>query len=79
MVYVSTDYVFDGQKQEEYDEFDPYQPAERLWSYEMAGEVMVRQILGRHYIVRTAWLYGDGNNFVRTMLKLAGGVALKVQ
>ena len=33
---------------------------------------MVQQLIGRHYILRTAWLYGDGNNFVKTMLKLAG-------
>ncbi|MBC8014612.1 MAG: dTDP-4-dehydrorhamnose reductase [Sporomusaceae bacterium] len=71
MVYVSTDYVFDGQKQEPYNEFDPINPQSIYGYTKRQGEEMVRQILGRHYIVRTAWLYGDGNNFVRTMLKLS--------
>jgi dTDP-4-dehydrorhamnose reductase len=71
MVYVSTDYVFDGQKQVPYREFDSINPQSVYGQTKWQGEEMVRQILGRHYIVRTAWLYGDGNNFVRTMLKLA--------
>jgi len=71
MVYVSTDYVFDGQKQEAYRECDSINPQSVYGHTKWQGEEMVRQILGRHYIVRTAWLYGDGNNFVRTMIKLA--------
>lgn len=71
MVYVSTDYVFDGQKQEPYNEFNVVNPQSIYGYTKWQGEEMVRQILGRHYIVRTAWLYGEGNNFVRTMLRLA--------
>ncbi|WP_378950831.1 dTDP-4-dehydrorhamnose reductase [Pelosinus sp. sgz500959] len=71
MVYVSTDYVFDGEKQEAYREFEQVNPQSVYGHTKFQGEQMVRQILGRHYIVRTAWLYGDGNNFVRTMLTLA--------
>lgn len=71
MVYVSTDYVFDGQKQQPYREFDSVNPQSVYGITKWQGEEIVRQILGRHYIIRTAWLYGEGNNFVRTMLGLA--------
>lgn len=71
MVYVSTDYVFDGNSEQPYREFDSTNPQNMYGLTKWQGEEMVRQILGRHYIVRTAWLYGEGNNFVRTMLKLA--------
>lgn len=71
MVYVSTDYVFSGNEQGLYREFDALNPQNIYGKTKQQGEEIVRQMLGRHYIVRTAWLYGDGNNFVRTMLKLA--------
>lgn len=71
MVYVSTDYVFSGNEQGLYREFDALNPQNIYGKTKQQGEEIVRQILGRHYIVRTAWLYGDGNNFVRTMLKIA--------
>lgn len=71
MVYVSTDYVFDGTGNTCYREFDAVNPQNVYGRTKWQGEEIVRQILGRHYILRTAWLYGDGNNFVRTMLRLA--------
>ena len=71
MVYISTDYVFDGKNNASYSEFDQVNPETVYGRTKWQGEEMVRHILGRHYIMRTAWLYGDGNNFVRTMLRLA--------
>ncbi|WP_312197907.1 dTDP-4-dehydrorhamnose reductase [Anaerospora hongkongensis] len=71
LVYVSTDYVFDGQTRQPYREFDSVNPQNVYGLTKRHGEEIVRQLLGRHYIVRTAWLYGEGSNFTRTMLNLA--------
>ena len=71
MVAVSTDYVFDGENDGLYREFDATNPQSVYGATKLQGEQIVKEILGRHYIARTAWLYGEGDNFVRKMLKLA--------
>lgn len=71
LAYISTDYVFDGCTERHYREFDEPHPLNVYGKTKLMGEQMVKEITGRHFIVRTAWLYGDGNNFVKTMLKLA--------
>ena len=72
MVYISTDYVFAGDRQEPYWEFDDVGPLSVYARTKWAGEQLVRQLVPQHYVVRTAWLYGDGpRNFVETVLRLA--------
>ena len=72
MVYVSTDYIFNGKKGQPYYEFDKPNPINTYGKTKLAGEEIVRSTLKRHYIARTAWLYGtQGKNFVKTMLQLA--------
>jgi len=71
MVYVSTDFVFAGDKDENYNEFDIPSPLSIYGKSKLEGEKLVKELLNRFYIVRTAWLYGDGHNFVKTMLSLA--------
>jgi dTDP-4-dehydrorhamnose reductase len=70
MVYVSTDYVFDGTLGRAYTEFDLTNPQSIYGKSKLAGETLAKHILNKLFIVRTSWLYGDGNNFVRTMQKL---------
>lgn len=79
MVYISTDYVFDGNLGRAYTEFDQTNPQSVYGKSKLAGEILAKHILNQLFIVRTSWLYGDGNNFVRTMMKLgAEKLELKV-
>ncbi len=72
LVHVSTDYVFGGNLDisKEYKEDDPKKPVTAYGITKLHGEEYIEQNTDKYYIFRTAWLYGDGNNFVRTMLKL---------
>lgn len=72
MVYISTDYVFDGTNADEYQPDDPTNPKNEYGKAKLAGEEAVRQALDRYYIIRTSWVFGQyGHNFVYTMLRLA--------
>lgn len=73
MVYVSTDYVFDGLRTEgEYMPDDPKGPRNEYGRTKLIGEEAIEKYCDKYYIVRTAWVYGKwGHNFVYTMLNLA--------
>jgi len=79
-VYLSTDYVFDGQKGSPYSELDPTNPQSVYGQSKRAGEEFVLSLSSKYFIVRTSWVYGKyGANFVKTMLKLGNeGKPLKV-
>lgn len=69
--YISTDYVFDGTSTIPYVEYDNTNPLTVYGKSKRAGEQLVQSLCSRWFIVRTSWVYGiDGNNFVKTMLKL---------
>lgn len=73
MVYISTDYVFDGTKEGLYSESDRTNPLSIYGKSKLHGEKFVEIACERFYIVRTSWLYGkQGHNFVKKVLELAG-------
>jgi len=71
VVYISTDYVFDGAKEETYNEWDKTNPINVYGLSKLLGERFVASLTNRFYIVRTSWLYGkSGKNFVDTIIRL---------
>jgi len=75
-IHYSTDYVFDGCKPDFYLENDLRRPLGVYGKSKAAGEVAIEQVFasssnGKYVIFRTSWVYGDGGNFIRTILRLA--------
>jgi dTDP-4-dehydrorhamnose reductase len=72
LLFISTDFVFDGTKRTGYTEWDTPRPLNVYGASKLAGEEWIRQTCPRHWMVRTAWLYGTGGRcFPRTILNAA--------
>lgn len=72
MIYISTDYVFDGQGERPWEPDDERAPKSVYGQTKYEGELAVQRTLDKYFIVRIAWVFGiNGKNFVKTMLKLA--------
>lgn len=73
MMYISTDYVFDGQGSDPWQpDCRDYAPLNHYGQTKLEGELAVSSILERYFIVRIAWVFGaNGNNFIKTMLRLS--------
>jgi dTDP-4-dehydrorhamnose reductase len=78
LIHFSTDYVFDGLKKAPYIEIDTPNPLSQYGKSKLAGEQMLQSVFAlsnsttsSFLILRTSWVYGDGGNFIKTMLKLA--------
>lgn len=71
-IYISSDYVFDGSGEEPFKESSFPNPIGTYGKTKLEGELIVQETLEEHFIVRISWVFGvNGNNFVKTMLKLA--------
>lgn len=71
MIYISTDYIFDGTKEGFYKADDTPNPINVYGRTKLEGELAVQSILEKYFIVRISWVFGaNGNNFVKTMLRL---------
>lgn len=71
MIYISTDYVFDGQGERPWKPEDERAPLNVYGQSKHEGELAVQELLEKYYIVRIAWVFGtNGKNFIRTMLNL---------
>lgn len=71
LIHISTDYVLPGDAKEPYTEFAATGPKGAYGRTKLAGESFVKDFAANYFILRTAWLYGDGKNFVKTMLRLS--------
>jgi dTDP-4-dehydrorhamnose reductase len=72
LLYVSTDFVFDGEKREPYYEWDRTNPLGHYGRSKLAGEAIVRELSSKFFIARTSWLFGKhGKNFVSTIIQKA--------
>lgn len=71
LIHLSTDYVFDGTGKVPLIESSPKKPINKYGLTKALSEEEVIKNCSKYFIIRTSWLYGDGNNFVRTMLRLA--------
>jgi len=71
MIYISTDYVFDGQGDTPFEIDGNIRPLSVYGKTKYKGELKVKEILDKYYIVRISWVFGtNGNNFINTMLRL---------
>jgi dTDP-4-dehydrorhamnose reductase len=72
LIHISTDYVFDGEKEEGYSTTDLPNPINQYGKSKLAGEKFIQEILDKYYIIRTSWLYSEyGNNFYNTIVNKA--------
>jgi dTDP-4-dehydrorhamnose reductase len=81
LLHVSTDYVFDGEKEDAYDELDPPHPASVYARSKLAGEGLVERFQPESFIVRTGYVYGGGSDYLTRAVRAlsdgedAGGLA----
>lgn len=72
MIYISTDYVFSGEGETPFSEYDEKLPQNVYGKTKLEGEVIIQKLLKKYFIVRISWAFGvNGQNFVKTMLKLS--------
>ncbi len=72
MIYISTDYVFDGMGERPWEPEDERHPLNVYGQTKYEGELAVQELLEKYFIVRIAWVFGvNGKNFIKTMLRLA--------
>ena len=72
MMYISTDYVFNGKGDKPFKTYDPKEGLSIYGKTKSEGEDFVKSILDKYFIIRISWVFGiNGNNFIKTMLKLA--------
>ncbi len=71
LVHISTDYVYDGEKDKPYIETDAVNPVSVYGKTKLEGDLLAAEYCRKVFILRTAWVYGEGKNFIKTMLRLA--------